>query len=174
MLPPVARTGTPVDAQSLADALARAWPSVIVGDEPTAGAIRLLLAQSAFETGAWRACWNWNLGNVKCDGSVPWFSMVASEGDESVMMVSSKWRSYDSLDEGALAYLAVLRQRFSRAWSFVVLEDPTGFVAALKASGYFTGNLAQYTAGVLAYYHSFSSITPAAGSAPAAGSGQSG
>jgi hypothetical protein len=158
----VARQATPVSAQDLANALATIWPVVIGGAAP-AGAITVLLAQSAFETGAWKACWNWNLGNVKHtpgDG-FDWFVMTASEGEgANQTMVSSAFRAYPSLQAGAKAYLAILRQRFSSAWSYVLDGDTDGFVQALKDQNYFTGNLEQYQAGVTRYWNQFQNILP--------------
>lgn len=156
------RVATPISGQALADALATAWPTVVGGVAP-AVAIRLLLAQSDFETGGWAACWNWNLGNAKHtpgDGT-DWFVMTASEGSgSSATMVKSMFRSYPTLQDGAQAYLRLMYKRFSSAWPYVLSGDATGFVQTLKAHGYFTGDLNDYTAGVKARLAKYTDIIP--------------
>jgi hypothetical protein len=160
----VERVATPVTAQDLADALAAAWSSVL-GTSP-GSAIQVLVAQSAFETGAWKAVWNYNLGNVKYTSGTDFFTMTASEGSgASTTMVPSKWRSYPSLAEGASAWLTFMSNNYSTALAYAQQGDVTDFVSALKSSGYFTGDLGQYTAGVQAYYAQYSSLSPSAAAA---------
>lgn len=50
---------TPVTTRQMAAALRSVWPSA-----PPVG-IELATAHSALETGWWRECWNWNIGNAK-------------------------------------------------------------------------------------------------------------
>ena len=165
-VPRVQTSNTP---QDIADALATAWASVIGGDPPD-GAINVLLAQSAFETGHWVSCWNNNLGNVKhfTGDGFSWFSMSATEGDQAVVMVASKWKSFLTLDLGAAFFLKFHSTHFPTAWQSVLAGDVPGFVAALKNAGYFTGNLAQYTAGVQAYSDRYAGIVPQATPGPSA------
>ena len=157
----VARVGTPVTAQAVLNALAVAWPTVI-GSDP-GSALQVLVAQSAFETGAWKAVWNNNLGNVKYTpgAGTDWFSMTASEGSgANTTMVGSKWRSYDSLAAGAAAWLAVLAHGYSTALGYAQQGDVADFVQALSSGGYFTGDEATYAAGVAQYYRQFSVLSP--------------
>lgn len=160
----VARVLTNVGFQPLADAIATVWPSVIGGEAPTR-AIATLLAQSAFETGSWKACWNNNFGNVKhvagdgCD----WFTMSATEGDENVVMVKSTWRSYPTVQQGAAGYISFLHKHFPSAWAKALEGDTDGFVASLRASGYFTGNLEDYQRGVRGLWAKFRDVLPSVG-----------
>ena len=155
------RVQTTVTAQQLANMFASVWPLVVGGTAPTAGVL-ILVAQSAFETGAWKSCWNWNFGNIKHntgDGT-DWFTMTASEGEgENEVMVSSMFRSYPTFEMGAKAYLAFMH-RFGSSWSQVLDGDPEGFVQALKDENYFTGNLDQYIAGTQRYWKQFQDILP--------------
>lgn len=160
----VDRVATPISPQDLADALATAWPSVVGGDAP-ADAILVLMAQSAFETDRWKACWNWNFGNVKHyagDGN-DYFVMRCNEviNGQNVWIPNCPFRAYDSVDDGAVAYLTLLYKRFNKAWPFVLDGDPEGFVAAIRAQRYFTGSLTDYTNGVLRYFRQFGGIVPA-------------
>lgn len=59
---------TPSSPEAIAVALRSAW-TVLLGAPPPAGAIALLLAQWALETGHGQAMWNWNFGNVKAGSS---------------------------------------------------------------------------------------------------------
>ena len=157
----VQRIATPVTSQSLADALAAAWPSSVGGNPGSA--IQVLVAQSAFETGAWKAVWNNNLGNVKYSGGTDYFQMTASEGSgASTTMVASSWRSYPTLATGAAAWLTFMANNYASALAYAEQGDVTDFVSALKSTGYFTGDLGQYTAGVQAYYSQYSGISPSA------------
>jgi Transglutaminase-like superfamily len=157
----VDRVATPVTSQGLADALAAAWPAAIGGSPGSA--INVLVAQSAFETGAWKAVWNNNLGNVKYTSGTDYFQMTASEGSgANTTMVPSKWRSYPTLAAGAAAWLKFMSNNESSAMTFATSGDVADFVSALKNNGYFTGDLGQYTAGVQQYYSQYSGITPSA------------
>jgi Transglutaminase-like superfamily len=164
----VQRVATPVTAQDLANALAAAWPTSVGGSPGSA--IQVLVAQSAFETGAWGAVWNNNLGNVKYSGGTDYFQMTASEGSgASTTMVPSKWRSYDSLAAGAAAWLSFMAHNYSSAMASAMQGDVPGFVAALKSSGYFTGDATAYTNGVQQYYSQYSSLAPSAAAGVASG-----
>ena len=158
----VERIATPISGQEFANALATVWPIVIGGAAP-AVAIRLLLAQSDFETGGWKSCWNWNFGNVKHvpgDGT-DWFVMTASEGSgASKVMVSSMFRSYPTMQEGAKAYLSIFHKRFSAAWPYIISGDVVSFVQALKNERYFTGDLTDYTSGVKVRLAKYTGIVP--------------
>lgn len=155
----VQRVATPVTGQDLANALAAAWPNVVGGDPGSA--IGVLVAQSAFETGNWKAVWNNNLGNVKYTGNTDYFQMTASEGSgASTTMVPSKWRSYPTLADGAAAWLNFMKLNYSNAMTFATTGDVASFVAALKSGGYFTGDTSQYTSGVQQYYSMYGGLAP--------------
>jgi hypothetical protein len=165
----VERVATPVTGQQLADAMATVWPLIVGGTAPPA-AIRLLLAQSDFETGTWKYCWNWNFGNAKhipSDGT-DYFVMTAGEGTgangANTNMVSSMFRSYPTVLEGVKAYLNLLYKSFSSAWQYVMSGDPDSFVQTLKEHGYFRGDLSAYTAGVKARLSKYIGLTPATSS----------
>src|SRR5258706_7292008 len=60
----LAPTRTPIAPQDLAIALWKAWRHTLAS-EPTRASIVLLVAHSCLETGHWRSCICWCLGNVK-------------------------------------------------------------------------------------------------------------
>jgi Transglutaminase-like superfamily len=150
----VQRTATPVTAQTLANALASVWPSVVAA--VPGQAIQMLVAQSAFETGAWKYVWNYNLGNVRYTGGTPYF-MMKDPGDD---VVPTRWRAYSDLASGAKAWLSFLANNYSAALAYAQQGDVANFVASLKAKGYFTAPQSQYQAGVQSYYNQYSGLSP--------------
>lgn len=155
----VTRAATPTDPQTFGNALLAVWPSV-VGGQPSTATLVLLTAMSAFETGAWKACWNYNYGNAKWWGGTDYFTMTATEGDANPTMVASKFAAWPSMSAGVTGFLQILMaSRYSAAWTAALAGDVAGFVSGLKSGGYFTGNLAQYTAGVQAYVTKYQGLT---------------
>lgn len=141
---------TPIDPEDLADALVNAWRKLL-GSTPSRESILVLLAQSSHETGRWKSCHTWNLGNAKSkagDGRdytefTAW-ELVNGEKVSSVM----RFRAFRSLAEGVVDYLGILRGRFASAWPAIEAGDPRAFVHALKTRGYFTDDEAVYAKSV--------------------------
>ena len=143
----VPKTLTPVTAQSLYAAIESLWPVLIGGPfAPLAGVV--LVAQSAQETGAWSSVYNYNLGGQKY---VPgtgedYFWSTTSEGQGSAStIVQARFAAFSSLAQGISNWLRLIHAHYPNAWVAAMSGDPTGFVTALKAGGYFTGPL--YTPG---------------------------
>ena len=168
----VNRESTTITPQDFANALAEAWPIIIGGDAPLP-AVLVLLAQSAFETDHWKACGNWNFGNVKHfpgDG-YDYYTVTCKEGygANEVTVPNCAFRSYGSLEEGVEGYLKLMHGfGGGRAWPYALDGDPEGFVQALWEAHYFTGNLTDYINGVLRYFKQFGGIVPMAQMAGAA------
>jgi hypothetical protein len=152
---------TAVDPDELGRALVVAWRA-LVGSAPSRESILVLLAHSALETGHWKGCHNWNLGNVKsragdgrcwtffrCNevigGKLVWFSPPHPQ---------TRFRAFQSLQEGAADHLAFLRgmKRYAGAWEQVIAGDPRAFARALKAAGYFTAAERPYEDAVFAIF----------------------
>jgi hypothetical protein len=154
---------TPITPLDVARALRAAWLrlfEVVPADQQ----IAVLLAQSALETGRWKSCYCWNLGNIKpgskwsgdcyqirlnevIDGKVRWFDPPHPQ---------TNMRAYSSLFDAAADYLWMLRRRFSSSWTPVLNGDPVAFSQALKRQGYYTADEPPYTKAVkslfLEYY----------------------
>jgi flagellum-specific peptidoglycan hydrolase FlgJ len=129
----------------------------------------ILLAQYAFETGWGQYCFCWNLGNVRAfepyiaSGKNYFILPSAWEMIEGKrMVVGGAFRAHASLDEGMHAHLAFLSglDRYEKAFE-VLIEAASlpftkenarllarRFVLALKAGGYFTGDVTEYVTGV--------------------------
>jgi flagellum-specific peptidoglycan hydrolase FlgJ len=139
--------------------LVRAWQA-LWKETPSRQAILVLLAQGAFETGWWKACRCWNLGNAKSvlgDGHCyTYFACTEIVNGKVVKFQpphpATRFRAFRTVGEGAVDYLTLLRKRFSKAWPCVLAGDPAGFARALKDQGYYTDTLAHYTAQVLAIF----------------------
>jgi predicted unusual protein kinase regulating ubiquinone biosynthesis (AarF/ABC1/UbiB family) len=55
-----------------------------------------------------------------------------------------RFRAFATLDEGLTYHLSSLQKRFGKAWVKLLAGDSDGYVRALKAAGYFTGNEEDY------------------------------
>lgn len=127
-------------------ALCKAAPEL-----PRSGVL-VLLSQYALETGLGRACHNYNLGNAKHitgDGH-KWTMFRCSEiinGHEVFFdppHPQTWFRAFDTLEEGAADYVAMLRRRFAVAWPAVERGDVASFGHMLKAAHYYTADESAY------------------------------
>lgn len=69
-----------------------------------------------------------------------------------------RFRAFDSLDVGAIDYMAFLHRRFNAAWSAVLSGNPTQFSHLLKRQNYYTADETQYTKGVVALFNQFAKL----------------
>ena len=144
---------------SLVDVLRgiRSAYNTLEGTDPSNQCLAILTAQSALESGRWRSCHRFNLGNVKagqsyegyycqfrCNeiikGKVEWFDPPHSQ---------TNFRAFMNLETGCLDQVAILKRRFSVAYAAAKSGDAPLFVHALKISGYFTANEAPYLKAVI-------------------------
>ncbi len=150
---------TPLD---VARALRAAWMRLFE-DIPANQCIAVLMAQSALETGRWKSCYCWNLGNIKpgskwqgdyfqirlnevIKGKVEWFDPPHPQ---------TNMRAYSNLIDAASDYLWMLRRRFSSSWTPVLNGDPVAFSQALKRQGYYTADEPPYTRAVKSLFGEF-------------------
>jgi hypothetical protein len=151
----VPRVQTTTTAQGYAHAVIRAWMALL-GTIPTKEQVGVLWGQWMVETSG-RACWNWNVGNVKIsqaqvDAGLPWFDLPGTweiVGGKRVVLPDGdpgrRFRAYASLDVAMREHLAFLRgKRYAPSWPFVEAGDPDGFARALKRQGYYTAPADDY------------------------------
>jgi len=148
---------TPLDAKTVALAFRGAYETVC-GKTPSNACLALLVAQSALETGRWKAIHCFNFGNVKASpdyygyycqfrcnevigGKVQWFDPPHPQ---------CNFRAFPSVEVGALDHVRFLatRQRYAKAWEVAQTGMPLAFVEALKAAGYFTADAGPYARAV--------------------------
>lgn len=72
---------------------------------------------------------------------------------------ASRFRAFDSLEDGALDYLAILADRFASAWSYLEAGDADGFAYALHRARYFTADPKSYAAGLVSLAREYSHLT---------------
>lgn len=151
-----------------ASAFIRAW-RLLYPDFPTQAQAGVLFAQWMVETSG-KACWNWNIGNVKVTpaqvvADVPWFDLpgtweivngqrvVLKEGDPG-----RRFRAFTTLEEAMREHLAFLRnKRYAPSWPYVEAGDPAGFARALKRQGYYTAPVDDYASIMVAAHKSWMS-----------------
>jgi flagellar protein FlgJ len=131
------------------NALSGAWKKVF-GEEPSAETSAILTAQWAHETARGGSMYNFNFGGIK--GSGPGGFSVLQRTREGYgateREIRDRFRAYGSAEEGAVDYVQLLNNRFPKALEAARSGDPEGFVRALKARGYFTGDESAYVRSV--------------------------
>jgi flagellar protein FlgJ len=131
------------------NALSSAWKKVF-GEEPSAETSAILTAQWAHETARGSSMYNFNFGGIK--GAGPGGFSVLQRTREGYgateREIHDRFRAYGSAEEGAVDYVQLLNKRFPKALDAARDGDPEGFVRALKARGYFTGDESAYVRSV--------------------------
>jgi peptidoglycan hydrolase-like protein with peptidoglycan-binding domain len=162
-MPAVPVRRTHVTSLQVYNALRAAWRRRFNSD-PAHRSLLLLLAQWAFETDHGRSCWNYNIGNAKSRGKTGlWTHYRCSEiinGKEEWFdppHPQTRFRAFESLEDGAADYLQMMRTVFDLAWPELIAGNAPAFVAQLRAEDYFTASLAKYTAGIVSLVKMFDS-----------------
>lgn len=145
----VAARRTALSGEEAASALSQAYTQ-LTGERPSAGTTAILTAQWAHETGRGASMYNYNFGGIKGTGpSGLTVAQLTREGwgaDER--QIVDRFRAYNSPTEGATDYVRLLQARYPKALEAAGKGDAAGFVHALKARGYFTGNEQAYVRSV--------------------------
>lgn len=147
----VAPQRTPLTGGEAASALESAWQE-LTGRAPSQETLSILVGQWAHETGRGTAMLNFNFGGIKGMGPTGASTVYRTrEGSgSSEIQLRDAFRAYDSAEQGATDYLSLLSRRYPEALLAAEREDATGFVQALKARGYFTGDEVSYSKSVAA------------------------
>lgn len=132
---------TPLSGEQAAAALGQAY-TALTGERPSGKTVAILTAQWAHETGRGASMYNYNFGGIKGTGpSGLGVSQRTTEGfGETEQHITDRFRAYRSAGEGALDYVRLLKSNYPKALEAARRGDARGFVHALKARGYFTGN----------------------------------
>jgi hypothetical protein len=167
---------TPLDPRDVLSAFRQAFEDV-TNTKPSKDAIALLMAQSALETGRWKAIHCFNLGNVKAatdyvgfytmfrcneviNGKTVWFNTPHAQ---------TRFRAFVSLWDGARDHLEFLamRPRYAAAWKELLRGDVDAYVHALKTAGYFTANEESYREAVSSLFREYQRLIDAQPAEPA-------
>jgi len=154
---------TPINSAELMETFARKYFQEFTGAPLTPGAIAIFTAQSALETGRWKAIHCYNVGNIKAN--ITTYTNTICQFRCSEMIAHHEvwfdpphpqcnFRAYYDLDAGVLDYLQLLatKTRYALAWAAALRGDPHVFVQALAKAGYFTANAAAYERGVMSLH----------------------
>lgn len=134
------------------------------GITPYIQEVGVIWAHFCLECGKGKACFNWNLGNVKYSKGHSYCMYKCSEilnGKEEHFVpphYQTWFRSYGSLLEAVAEHLNFLsRERYIGALEAAKDWSVDLYVEELKAGGYFTAGLERYKAGVNRLYEEFMS-----------------
>jgi len=143
-------TRTHLSGGEAARALGAAWRQRF-GEAAPSGALEVLVADWAHETGHGQAMMNYNFGGIKGTGpsglSAAYLTTEGAGATEHKIV--DRFRAYRSATEGAADYVALLADRFPKALDAARRGDAAEFVRALKQGGYFTGSEDVYTNSVV-------------------------
>jgi hypothetical protein len=152
---PVVRTT--YSMKDFAKACILAWKR-LTGLFPKKEVVGIIWAQHALETGNGGFCWNHNIGNLKCtetqaSAGVPYMMLAGTwemiNGHKVIFQPphpATWFRAFASLDEGMTAHLDLLKnRRYATCWPAVESGEPAAFAAALRARGYYTASVEDYT-----------------------------
>jgi hypothetical protein len=141
---------TPVTSKELFASLRRAWLKLF-GAPPEKFTLVILVAHWALETGHGRAMHNFNVGNLKSDGTGTWCSFGCNEVLDDVDTKldagspGARFRAYESLDAGVEDYLQTLRGVYWWAFNAAKSGEAAEFSKRLKAAYYYTADESKYT-----------------------------
>jgi hypothetical protein len=143
-------TRTHLSGGEAAHALGAAWRQRF-GEAAPSGALQVLVADWAHETGHGRAMMNYNFGGIKGTGpsglSAAYLTTEGAGATEHKIV--DRFRAYHTATEGAADYVGLLADRFPKAIDAARRGDAGEFVRALKQGGYLTGSEDAYTTSVV-------------------------
>ena len=136
---------TQVSRADLRGAIGRAHQT-LTGHAATPAFLDVLTAHASLETGSGRQMYNYNFGGIK--GASPAGETARCRTKEVVsgqeVEVRDGFRAYRSLDEGAVDYVRLMRDRFGAAALHAERGDVDGFAHALKQARYYTADESKY------------------------------
>lgn len=135
---------------------------VMFGKSPYVQEVGIFWAHFALECGKGKACYNWNIGNIKYSKGHDYTMYPCGEVIDGVQKhfdpphPQTWFRSYPSLQDAVQAHFAFLKlYRYSGALDAAALLDPDLYVEELKKGGYFTADLERYKGGVKRLFEEF-------------------
>lgn len=132
---------TPVGRADLRGAIARAHQK-LTGHAATPALLDTLTAHASLETGSGDKMYNFNFGGIK--GRSPSGDTAVCRTKEvengKEIEIRDGFRAYRTLDEGALDYVRLMKERFGAALGKAEAGDLSGFAHALKQAHYYTAD----------------------------------
>ncbi|MBX3206268.1 MAG: glucosaminidase domain-containing protein [Labilithrix sp.] len=136
---------TPVSRAELRGAIGRAHQK-LTGRAASASMLDVLTAHASLETGSGSRMYNYNFGGIKGAGPTGETARCLTrevEGGREIE-IRDGFRAYRSLDEGAVDYVRLMRDRFGGAVARAEAGDVDGFAHALKQARYYTADESKY------------------------------
>lgn len=149
---------TPISEQAAITHLICSWKN-FYGKQPSSESLSILWSQTILETGRFKYCYRYNVGNEKSkpkDGYF-WTMYKCSEildGREVFFEPphdQCKFRAFRSAQDGFDHYLKFLakKSRYKQAMKEIHKGDVVQYTKELKKAGYFTANLNLYLKGMM-------------------------
>lgn len=136
---------TQVSRADLRGAIGRAHQK-LTGHAASPAFLDVLTAHASLETGSGTQMYNYNFGGIK--GAGPTGETARCRTKEVLngheVEVRDGFRAYRSLDEGAVDYVRLMRERFGAAALHAARGDVDGFAHALKQARYYTADESKY------------------------------
>lgn len=140
---PVVRTK--VSAPEIEAAIGRAHVRVM-GTQASPSFVKTLAAQAALETAHGQSMMNYNFGGIKGTSpegmSARYRTFEVEHGNR--VDITDGFRAYSSIQSGADDFVKTIAHRFPAAFRAAEHGDIDGYAHALKKSGYYTANEADY------------------------------
>ena len=180
---------TPVLPEQMAAELVRSYRE-LYGKLPPLKAVQILMAQSALETGHWKAIWCFNPGNAKSSQQFGhtyfacnellydkvlkkmryvWFYPPGDarrnghERPPGEHDAQTRFRAFSNLSDGVMHHLRmVVGGRYAPAYARAVEGDATGYSEELHRLGYYTAPVAHYTKVLVALLDKYESVSDVA------------
>lgn len=150
--------------EQITHALKEGW-FMALGNYPEVNQLAVLWAQVCLETGRGKFIRNYNFGNIKKTKDHDYCQYDCGEWIKGKFYnfvpphPETSFNSYPSAEQGAKEYIEFLinKKNYQPAWQQVLKGDPAAYCAALKAGGYFTEPLENYTPVVVKLCQEFKS-----------------
>lgn len=166
----VTAQSTPMTGEQAAGYMRRAWQQLHNGQNPPNGALEVLLAQWALETGRGNRMLNYNFGGIKSVGAGFRTRYRTTEGDRVAGTATRQtlwFQAYGNADEGARHFVRMLTQGMHRGAFAAYMQEIAagrrstagrtyaerlgfgpGGSATDRRRGYYTGNIEDYARNV--------------------------
>jgi hypothetical protein len=145
---------TQVSLTELVHSFMRAWQSLF-GKKPSKEQLAMFISQNSIETANRKAMWNYNIGNIThSKDNFDYWEAIDHSGGKPFL---SKFRAYNSLDDGVLDYLKLLHNVYPQSFaaSSGTPKDFAHSLVAKKYKYYDPSVEPQYAAGMSSLYSQY-------------------
>lgn len=153
---------TKLDDIDFARVLAAGYKRVF-GTEPSLETLGAAWAQGILESGRPAKLPNNNIGNIKAtkdwlNSNKPYFVKDTKEIDKNRREYTehgTKWRAYDTPEEGAAGYWQLIGNKFKDAFQWMASGNAVNAAVSLGQKGYYTADIRKYSGAVGSLFNDF-------------------